>query len=186
MATKTLSAALEAAKTRMSTTTGATVGVALSTLAGVANSAADEAVWLAGDTCMIPDRETLESLIFERKFGNGKTYGVLLETTNGDVRQLYFTTLKKNVSVSDENGKATGERVHSNTDFYKEVMKQPTLAAIFELLASKKSITVQKVDNVVTAAYREGVIVGSRTTTVPYFVAEERPAEQPKEETKKK
>ena len=86
MATKTLSPALEAAKTRMSTTTGATVGVALSTLAAVANSAADEAVWLAGDTCMIPDRETLESLIFERKFGNGKTYGVLLETNNGDVR----------------------------------------------------------------------------------------------------
>ena len=186
MATKTLSPALEAAKTRMSTTTGATVGVSLTTLAGVANSAADEAVWLAGDTCIIPEREVLEGLIFERKFGNGKTYGVLLETNNGDVRQLYFTTLKKNVSVSDENGKATGERVHSNTEFYKEVMKQPTLAAIFELLASKKSITVQKVENVVTAAYREGVIVGSRTTTVPFFVAEERPAEAPKDDSKKK
>ena len=185
MATKTLSPALEAAKTRMSTTTGATVGVALSTLAAVANSAADEAVWLAGDTCIIPEREVLEGLIFERKFGNGKTYRVLLETNNGDVRQLYFTTLKKHVSVSDENGKATGERIHANTDFYKEVMKQPTLAAIFELLASKKSITVQKVENVVTAAYREGVIVGSRTTTVPFFTAEERPAEQPKDNSKK-
>ena len=180
MATKILSAALEAAKTRMSTTTGATVGVSLNTLAGVAKAAADEAVWCAGDTCEIPDRETLESLIFERKFGNGKAYGVLLETTSGEIRQLYFTTLKKNVSVTDENGKATGERVHSNTDFYKEVMKQPTFAGIFELLASKKSITVQKVDYVVTAAYREGVIVGSRTTTVPFFVAEDRPVEEPK------
>ena len=117
---------------------------------------------------------------------DGKAYGVLLETNNGDVRQLYFTTLKKNVSVTDENGKATGERAHSNTEFYKEVMKQPTLAAIFELLASKKSITVQKVDTVVTAAYREGVIVGSRTTTVPFFVSENRRAEESKDDSKKK
>lgn len=150
-------------------------------LEGMANSNAEESIWRENDKFVVPSEEILEKSLFTAQFGDAAVAGITVTLESGAAKNLYFSTLRKSVVPYADNAgviAASGEAVHSNTPFYQEVMAQPDMLKVYELLASKtgKTITCSHVEPVTTARFsgtgNARVITGLRNAQVPFFTCE--------------
>lgn len=152
-----------------------------SKLEGMANSNAEESIWRENDKFVVPSEEILERSLFTDQFGDAAIAGITVTLESGAAKNLYFSTLRKSVVPYADNAgviAASGEAIHSNTPFYQEVVAQPNMLKVYELLASKagKIITCSHVESVTTARFsgpRDArVIAGLRNAQVPFFTCE--------------
>lgn len=155
-----------------------TVGAAaMQTAKEASNRNVEVSVWRQGDSAVIPSKEDLESTLFVQDIDGNNAFGVCLDLVGGASKVLYLSSLKKSaVPYSKVNEQfVPGNVVESNTPLAQECRSCATMAEIVDVLAkySGKTLTVQKVDKVQTARYRDGIPFAFRNTNVPYFAIEE-------------
>ena len=162
------------------------------------NGGYSDSVWVAGGVCTLPTSAELEKVFRAIPFDHGTAFLIALNETTHDVgRALYMSQTHKQVREYKMNGTTpleTGnvfnalESYISNlpdvaddanhkkamTEFYNKCHTAHSPFEIAEYLAmcgdeGKKLYCEHVIDRLSGPAYRSGVIVGTRLTTVPCF-----------------
>ena len=151
---------------------------AYESMAKLSNVDPSESTFNQGDVIEFPNEETLKKCCILRPFRTRMLGALAVQTTNGESKLLYVSTLRKRIRpYKVENGQVVpdmkAEPLVSSTKLYKDVLSCATLAHVVKLLAGK-AIEVSKVLETDSAPRYEDVngtskITGLQNGRVPCF-----------------
>ncbi len=189
MAQTNLSNGVEMLVARHAATEGCQVGVkALSEVKKYSNVDPSDGIWMVGDQFTIPTKDLLDLVVFVAVINGNKVPAIAVETTKGEPKVLYISTLKKTIYEYEEiggqyvikrNPDGSNKPLFADTPLRREVLSKETVGEIIESLAGRTFKVTRvmgpfqtsrlkiKIDSL---GRRDGYeIIGLRKTYIPVF-----------------